>query len=396
MNLSIIIHWFLLISLGYLIITSFILIRNRFELTNISDEPDPESSDGGQIPKISVCIPARNEENNIGNLLESLAAQDYGHYEIIVLDDCSDDRTHEIVENFIRQNPNLCRIVKGLEKPENWLGKPWACQQLGKMADGEILLFLDADTILRPNNLKKIVAALNNHQIQMLTVWPQQITITFWEKVIIPLVYYALVTLLPAIYVYRKPRWMPELIHNHFKSVLAASCGQCIAIQKETWLHINGHESVKNKIVEDVEIAREVKRQGFKLRMFTGIGSIYCRMYRTENEIFEGFRKNFLPGFRDSVLLFILSALMHIIVFVIPFIALIYSVLIIHPALFFLSAASVIFILLHRLILSVWFRWDPIYTFTHPLGVLWFQRLGIRSLIDKFTGIPKIWKGRPI
>lgn len=396
MNLPDILHWLLLVALGYLIVTSFILIRNRFELTSISDETDSEPSDIDQAKKISVCIPARNEENNIGNLLESLATQDYGHYDILVLDDQSEDRTTEIVQDFIYQNPNLCKLIKGVEKPDDWLGKPWACQQLGKIADGEIFLFLDADTTLQKNTLKKIAAAFNNHQVQMLTVWPQQITITFWEKVIIPMVYYSLVTLLPSIYVFRKPRWMPESVHNHFKTIFAASCGQCLAFQKDAYQHINGHESVKSEIVEDVEIAREIKRHDFKLRMFSGVDTINCRMYLNEKEIFEGFRKNFLPGFRNSVPLFLLSAFLHLIVYIIPFIALIYSVLIVHPTLFFLSAASVIFILLHRLILSVWFRWDPIYAFTHPIGVAWFQRLGIRSLIDKFTGNPKSWKGRSI
>lgn len=283
-----------------------------------------------------------------------------------------------------------------MDKPEKWLGKPWACQQLGNLADGKILLFLDADTVLKNHTLSSISAAFYNHPIQMLSVWPQQLTVTFWEKVIIPLIYYALVTILPSIYVYRKPRWMPNRFYHRFKTAFAASCGQCIAIQNDAYREISGHNSVKNQIVDDVELAKEVKRHDFKLRMFHGVDSISCRMYKNETEIFEGFRKNFFPGFKYNYILFIASALYHLIVFVVPFISLIYSIFLGIPHLLFLSTASVSIILMHRLLLAVWFRWDPIYAFTHPLGVLWFQRLGIYSISDHFFGKKKRWKGRVI
>ncbi len=381
----------LVFALIYLLATSAVLLRNRFELTALRFSETDEAQ-----PKISVCIPARNEEHNIGLLLKSLIQQEYKNFEVLVLDDHSEDQTADIVQNFASENPGFRQLHTGAEKPENWLGKPWACHQLGQLASGELLLFLDADTTLHPQTLTRITASFRHDGLDMLTVWPQQRLGTFWEKTVIPLVYYALVTLLPAIYVYRDPRWMPKYFRKKFRTAFSAACGQCIAFNRDAYDAIGGHSSVKNKIVEDVELAKMIKKAGFRIRMYHGVGSVMCRMYEKEKEMFNGFRKNFLAGFGYSIPLFLLAAILHLIVFVLPFIVLPVAWYHIYERLFFLSASSIGIILMHRLILSVWFRWDPVYAFTHPIGVLWFQRLGIRSLIDYFSGTKPDWKGRKV
>lgn len=384
--------WLNAFSLFYLLVTSIILIRNRFDLT-----PLPHASDSSsQTKKISVCIPARNEEHVIGYLLGSLVNQDYENMEILVLDDRSSDQTAEIVQSFAENHPGLVRLIRGEEKPGEWLGKPWACQQLANNASGDYLLFLDADTILRPGMLERISTAFSNDSLQMVTVWPQQQLGSFWERTVIPLIYYALVTLLPAIYVYRKPRWMPKFVYKQFSSSFAAACGQCMAFTKEAYVKIGGHQTVKNDIVEDVELAKAVKNHGLTMRMYQGVGSISCRMYRSQKEMFEGLRKNFLAGFGYSITRFLIAAILHVVVFVIPFFTLIYDVFSTAAPLFFLSVSSLTIILLHRLILAIWFRWNPIYGFLHPLGVLWFQWLGLVKLWDRFTGKKISWKGRNV
>ena len=388
MSIILVVNWLLAFSLFYLLATSIILLRNRFDLTALCLEKTEAE------PKLSVCIPARNEEQNIKKLLESLVQQTYKNFDVLVLDDHSDDSTREIVRSLQNKHPELIKLHQGEEKPDDWLGKPWACHQLGNKATGDYLLFLDADTRLYPDALNGVSSSFQKYKTDMLTVWPQQVLGTFWEKTVIPLIYYALVTLLPAIYVYRNPRWMPPPFREKFRPAFAAACGQFIAFKAEVYQKVGGHASVKNQIVEDVELAKIIKKSGFSLRMFHGVGSVRCRMYQSEKEMFEGFRKNFFAGFNRSVPLFLSAALLHLIVFVLPFITLPVAWLHLYRTMFFLSAASVIIILLHRLILSVWFRWDPLYAFTHPVGVLWFQRLGIKSLIDFFTGSKPKWKGR--
>jgi chlorobactene glucosyltransferase len=228
--------WLLFFALFYLLATSLIFLRNRFDLTPLPAVT--ESDENTEKPSISVCIPARNEEQNIGILLKSLQEQDYPDFDIHVLDDHSEDRTFQTVQSFQKKNDDKLFLHKGLEKPEKWLGKSWACHQLGRHSEGEILLFLDADTQLLPGALKGIAAAFDRFQTDMITVWPHQKMDSFWEKTSIPLIYYALITLLPAVYVYRDPRWMPSFLKKKFRSLFAAACGQCIAFRRKAYQKI--------------------------------------------------------------------------------------------------------------------------------------------------------------
>lgn len=385
-------NWLLLFSFIYLLFTSVILIRNRFDFTTAVSK----QKDTATLPKISVCIPARNEEKNIANLLESIIIQGYSNIEILVLDDQSTDRTNKIVRSLSDDHSNFIQLLSGKPKPEHWLGKPWACHQLALKATGEILLFLDADTILEPGALEKISFTFRNDNLDMAAFWPKQILGTFWEKTVIPLIYYALVTALPAIYVYRDPKWMPPFLKKRFRTAFAAANGQCIAIKKNCYHIIGGHEAVKNNIVEDVELAKIVKKHHGKVRMFNGIGTVKCRMYRNNKELYAGLRKNFLAGFQNRLTVFIAAALLHIIVFILPWITIILAVIFGNPGLFFLSAASITIILMHRLLLARWFEWNPVYAFTHPIGVLWFQWLGLVKIFDHLTGKKSVWKGRKV
>lgn len=384
--------WLLFFSVVYLICTSFILIRNRKDLIVL------ESADPGKNlnKKISVCIPARNEENNIATLLQSLIDQKYDNFEIHVLDDHSEDRTADVVKTYIRKSPDQITLHSGQSKPDDWLGKPWACSQLADYATGEIILFLDADTALQDKTLQRIANSFQKYNLDMCTVWPRQILGTALENMILPLIYYALVTLLPAIYVYRDPKWLPSPLKNKMRPAFAAANGQCIAISGEAYKLAGGHKAVKNEIVEDVELAKIVKSIGLTLRMFNGVDSVSCRMYRSAGEMFSGLRKNFLAGFNYSLLKFTLAALIHIIVFILPFIGFLYSLIKGNSAILFLSVISISIILLHRLWISSWFAWNPLYAFTHPFGVAWFQYLGIIKIIDHVFQRKSDWKGRKV
>jgi chlorobactene glucosyltransferase len=389
---SITLFWLNSFSLIFLFLTSVVLIRNRFEFLSLRNQNfSPEYQ-----PRISVCVPARNEEENIGRLLQSVCGQSYPDFELLVLDDQSSDRTPEIIDSLREKHPGRIIKIAGQEKPGGWLGKPWACRQLADRASGDILLFLDADTKLYPGILHQIAGAFHKHNLDVITVWPGQEMKSFWEKLIIPLIYYSLVTFLPAKYVYRSPRWLPPGLRKVFGPYFAAACGQCIGFKADAYKSIGGHESVKNCIVEDVELAKRAKRLGLTLRMFEGLGSISCRMYQSEKEIFNGLRKNFFAGFNRSVIFFGSMGLLHLAVFVVPFLTLPYSVIVSDAVLFNVSAAAVSIILLHRMILSHWFSWDPAYGLLHPLAVLWFQRLALVCLFDYYSGRKVLWKGRNI
>jgi chlorobactene glucosyltransferase len=386
-----IITWLLFFALFYLLITALIFLRNRFDLTPLytKKSSDIETS-------ISVCIPARNEEDTIGALLSSLADQTWTNYTVHVLDDQSTDRTFEIADSYQEKYPDKFFVYSGVDKPDDWLGKPWACFQLSKKSAGELMLFLDADTVVKPNFLEHTVYSIDHFNLDMLTVWPRQKLLTFWEQTIIPLFFFTLLSLLPSIYVYRVPRWMPKKIRKEMAPKFAAACGQCMAFKRDTYEKIGGHESVKNQVVEDVELAKVIKEHGYTLRMFSGIGSISCRMYNNGKEIFEGFRKNFLQGFNNNIPAFIAAGILHFIVFVLPFFAFILSFILYDPVIFFLSLASISIILIERFILAIWYKTNPFYAFTHPLAVLWFQALAIVKIRDYYSGRNTVWKGRKV
>jgi len=390
--------WLTAFSLAYLLATSLVFLRNRVEFTSLRlhyREPY-DGDDSSKMPKITVCVPARNEEQNIETVLQSVCSQRYPEFELLVLDDHSDDATPELIQKMKDLYPEIIKTVQAKEKPDDWLGKPWACQQLGDAASGDLLLFLDADTTLKPGMLNSTAHAFSDHGLDMITVWPQQTLKTFWERMVVPLIYYALLTLLPAIYVYRAPRWLPPFLRKKISPMFAAACGQCIGFTKAAYQKLGGHNSVKDQVVEDVELAKRAKRAGLSLRMFEGVGTISCRMYRSEKEIFSGLRKNFFAGFNRSILLFIFMAILHLVVFVLPFFTLPYSIATASPALLFLSTGSVALILLHRTLLAVWFRWNPAWGFLHAVSVLWFQRLGFVTLLDHLRGKKVKWKGRKV
>lgn len=391
----IVVSWILLFSLFWLIAGSIVLVRNRYELTSLPALNKNESSTVSQ-PFVSLLIPARNEEERIEYTLRAACNQDYGHYEVIVLDDNSTDLTGSILQRLKQEYPDKLRILSGKAKPENWLGKPWACYQLAGHSEGDILLFIDADVQLQPEALAKAVYAMDSKQLDLLTVWPQQILKTFWEQAVIPVVYHTLVTLLPAIYVFRKPRWMPEFIYSKAGKNFAAGCGQFMMFRKKSYLKIGTHDSVKMNIVEDVELAKLAKSNGLTLRMFEGTGSVYCRMYHSEEDMRAGFRKNFFAGFNNSWIPFILFGFIHLAVYIGPFLLFPFALVLQHPLWLFLSALAISIILIQRLILALWFGWNPLYAFMHPVGVGWFQYLSFLVIFDRLAGRKTLWKGRPV
>ncbi|MEX1062359.1 MAG: glycosyltransferase family 2 protein [Balneolaceae bacterium] len=385
-----------------LIFSSLILVRNRFDLTCLPDSAaaaNAKQNSRGNLrgkanPSVSLLIPARNEEESIEKCVRHACGQNYPEFEVLVLDDCSSDHTADILDRLEAVYPEQLHILKGREKPENWLGKPWACAQLAEAASGNYLLFIDADVFINPETLNRLANAFHIYQLDMLTVWPRQELVTFWEKTLIPLVYYALTTLLPAVYVYRRPRWMPFFLHLRTRRLFAAACGQFIAFHRKAYEQAGGHAGVRDKPVEDVSLARATRHAGLQMRMFEGGDLVRCRMYKNEREIRNGFRKNFFAGFSYSFPLFTAGAVWHLIVYVLPFIMLPVAYTGSRALWLVLSATAVGIIFIHWLILSAWFRWNPFYALTHPLAVLWFQHLGLLTLYDRLTGRPAVWKGR--
>ncbi len=228
--------------------------------------------------RVSVIVPARNEEANIARVVRSLAQQE-GVREIIVVDDQSSDRTGEILSG-LKSEVSLLRILRVEELPEGWVGKTHAASVGAREATGEWLLFTDADTEHLPGSLAELVQQAEEERADLLSISPGQETPTWWEKSVIPMVFVKLAEL-----------FRFEEVSNP-KSPAAAANGQYLLVRREIYQRSGGHEAVKAEILEDVELARRIKLLGGKLVFLPGARWVRTRMYRTFGEMWQGWTKN--------------------------------------------------------------------------------------------------------
>ncbi|MDR9418779.1 glycosyltransferase [Gracilimonas sp.] len=371
----------------YILFTIFVFTRNWFEFRSLADVEQYESS--SKTPQVSICIPARNEEAVIERCVTSSLQQNYPNFEVLVLDDNSTDNTTAILRKLSGIINNL-HHVQGKPKPDDWLGKPWACHQLSEKATGEFLVFIDADVWLEEDAVSKTVTALQKSDA--ITVWPKQKVVTFWEKLVIPMIYYGLYSLLPSKYVEQNPKWLPKSLQKKLGHHFAAACGQCIAFNRSCYNRIGGHQSVKQQIVEDVELAKTIKKNGQKIIMYDGVDTVNCRMYQSHRELFEGLRKNFFVGFGRNVPLFSSMAVLQVIAYIMPFWILITG----NEDQQIFAATLIAIIFLQRWLLDFKFGWNPLVSLLQPLTIIWYEVLGIRCLWDHFTGSKAQWKGREV
>lgn len=242
-------------------------------------EPPP-GGDGGW-PMVSVIVPARNEERNLPRLLPSLLGQHYPRYEVIVVDDQSDDDTPRILAEFAQQDKRL-GVIRGGELPraEGWLGKPYAMHQGAQTAKGDWLLFTDADTVHDPLSLSSSVAYAMRHSVDLLSIFPFYELITPAERMIMPVAFMGIFNLYP-----------PDKVNDpHNKAAIAN--GQYLLIRREVYEQVGGIERVKGQVVEDLEFARAVKGDGHRLYIVGGQHLMTVRMYTSFREVWEGWSKN--------------------------------------------------------------------------------------------------------
>jgi chlorobactene glucosyltransferase len=254
------------------------------------------------LPRVSVLIPARNEAGVIRETVQSLAAQDYPYLEVIVLDDNSTDGTADLARSASRK----IRVLKGEELPEGWAGKNWACHQLAKAATGEVLVFTDADVRWADGAVTALVTQLLRSQADLLTVWPTQTTITWAERLTVPLMSMVVLAYLPL--------WG---VHHVASPLFGAANGQCMAWRRAAYQKIGGHEAVRSTVLEDVTQARMVKAAGMTLRMADGAGWIGCRMYDGWASVRNGYAKNIWDGYGGAIPL-IMATIFHALVFLWP------------------------------------------------------------------------------
>ncbi|MFN8434233.1 MAG: glycosyltransferase [Anaerolineales bacterium] len=284
--------YFILSTILFLL--AFIIIywiHNQYHLDIVvMPVPAPESA-----PKVSVCIPARNEETNIRRCVEAVLHQDYPNFEVIVLDDRSTDSTLTLLKEIASRDSRLLPI-SGSDLPEGWAGKPHALYQASAAAKGEWLCFVDADTFLAPNALSAVYAKAIETKADLFTVMTKQILGSFWERTVMPLVMTAL-----------SVGFSPRKVNDPSRRDAVAN-GQFIFIKRSIYDLIGGHEKIKDQIVEDKALSENVKWNGHRLVVANGMQLISTRMYTSLETMWEGWTKNIYLGLRDHPSLLLLGA----------------------------------------------------------------------------------------
>ena len=261
-------------------------------------------------PRVSVLVPARNEEANIERCVTSLLAQQYPDFEVLVLDDESTDRTGCILESLAADNPRL-RVLAGRPLPDGWLGKNWACAQLAEQADGELFYFTDADTHHQPQTLHAFAATLAGEGADLLGGFPRQEVGTLGEKLIVPFFSWIIYCFTPLALGYRLK--FPAL---------STAVGQALLFRRAAYEGIGGHYAVRAAIVEDLELARQIKAHGYAWRMMCLTDLVSCRMYRSGREAAAGLSKNLFAAFDFRVVPYLFAWVWLLVMFLAPLVAL--------------------------------------------------------------------------
>jgi cellulose synthase/poly-beta-1,6-N-acetylglucosamine synthase-like glycosyltransferase len=228
--------------------------------------PKPHNS-----PKVSIILPARNEEPFIEKCIKSLLEQDYKNYEIIAIDDRSVDNTGNIIKKISRENSKVVYVLAE-PKPENWTGKNWACMEGFKKSSGELLLFTDADTFHTRKTISLAVDHLISEELDALTVIPKMLCLDRWTKITLPVLSTFLHTRFSALRV------------NDPSKKTGYFFGSFFIIKRKTYESVGTHEGVKNEIVEDGALGKKVKEQGFKMKMVRGehlVEAVWARDWAT-------------------------------------------------------------------------------------------------------------------
>lgn len=338
-----------------------------------------------QTPRVSLLIPARNEAGVIEGTVARLLSQGYPDYELIVLDDESTDGTAERAHQAAAGDPRFT-VMAGKPLPDGWSGKNWANHQLSQRANGDILVFADADVRWEPEALSAVVNLIDQTGADTFSVWPTQETQTWAERLVVPMMMFVIIGYLPEICVRFNP-------HPAF----AAANGQCLVFGRKAYEHIGGHQVVRSNIIEDVGLAWETKRKGLRLVMALGNRLITARMYTGWKEVREGFAKNILAGHDNKPVLLLLSAVFHWLLFLVPWIWLATGWTIhLGPGWPLLPLALVGLGTGIRLLSAIATHQRPLDAFLLPLSIALMTLIAGQSLWWYFRHGGPEWKGRTV
>jgi len=335
-------------------------------------------------PLVSVLIPARNEEENIATCLESLKKQDYPNFEVLVLNDSSSDNTASIVSKIAVEDDRI-RLFHGEPLPEVWAGKPFACYQLAKQANGSWLLFVDADTIHAPGMLRSVIAQALELKTSLLSGFPRQLAISLPQKLAIPVLYFILISWVPFWWLHYSKEPKPSL-----------AIGQFLLFTKEAYWQFGGHKAVRARIIEDVWLGVEINKHGGKHIAVDLSPVVSCNMYRNVGEMWEGFIKWIYSVAALSTAALVGLIIAGYIFFLAPFYWFWNELFIVDASLALRAVilSQVAILLAMRWLVDNNFKEPVISTILHPVGFLFLFISVLYAGARKMLGTGIHWKNR--
>ncbi len=350
---------------------------------------------GEREPTVSIIVPARNEENNISRCIRSLLEQDYTQFEVIAVDDGSTDRTAELLDELSRTHPQGSRLwVLRLrdELPAGWAGKPHALHRGVQEAQGDWLLFTDADTWHAPNALRSAITQAVQEKTDLFTIGTEQELPTFWERVLMPVAYLGI-----------SMQYPPRLVNNP-KSKIAIANGQYLLLRKAVYETTGGYArpDLRGTLLDDRDLAHVVKSNGFKLHFVDGQDLVHVRMYASLRDTWRGWRKNAYLGSRGGLLFVLLELLGLPMITIAPFLLPLLARLtrlkrnrgISATEATVASTIELVPLLSYRLWLNAMLHVPWYYIFTHPLAGALFEGILGESTWRILTRKGVDWRGR--
>lgn len=386
-----IIFYFLIISITAGIFLTWIYLL-FFMIKSLRQTPRLariKSIKNNNFPRVSIIVPARNEETYIRKCVDSLVKQDYPDFEIILVNDESSDKTLDIMYEYKISNSTI-QVVNVNQPGDDWMGKNWACYQGYLKSSGNLLLFTDADSYHSENTMSLAVQNLNHYRLDAITIMPRLICNDFFTQVTLPL----LTTFLHTSF--------SPLKVNDGKSKVGYFFGSYFIIKRNTYEKIGSHAAVKHEIIEDGALGKKVKEENFKMKMLRGESYVHAIWARNSSELFKAIDRLVIPIFKENRVKSILLSLGLFFLLIFPFVTFFLSLTlcvifpnVVHFVMLLLTGSILFILLLTNLIqLSNTLFLNKIYSLGIILGaIIIVSRFFSRLVISNRNSIIK-WRDR--
>jgi hypothetical protein len=343
----------------------------------------PEPAGALNLPTMSVLIPARNEEAGIEAAINSVLQSTGIEFEVVVMDDSSTDRTAEIVAAVAQRDARV-RLEQASPLPPGWNGKQHACWLLAHASTGKTLCFMDADVRLAPEAMSRMSAFMLREKGALVSGFPRQITYTWMEWLLLPLVHFILLGFLPL-----------ARMRSSTDPSLAAGCGQFMMVDRAAYLAAGGHSGIRNTMHDGLLLPRLLRSAGYRTDLADLTTLATCRMYTNARQVWCGLAKNATEGLAAPARIVPISLLLllgQVAPVVLAFILWRAGEA---SAILWLGVAIAVFAAwLPRILAIRRFRQDWRGALLHPVGILVLLAVQWYALAGRWTGRAVRWKER--